>query len=148
MSRQLMDVVLPRLARPLHRHLERYQLGEMSEAQFTRKFERVLQRQHDWLSRRGVQEVRAAIAIHAAVIILSQPGLRAEASDSHLPFEVIENRAIGEASQDVAASYDQDRLKAADAIARLVVRYGERLLGPWWVGVQERWASRHAPVSP
>ncbi len=125
MARPLMDVVLPRLARPLHRHLERYQLGEMTEAQFTRKFEQVLQRQHDWLSRHGVKEARAAIAIHAAVIILSQPGLRAEAFDSQLPFEVIENRAIGEASQDVAASYGMDRLRAADAIARLVTRHGE-----------------------
>jgi hypothetical protein len=125
MSRQLMEIVLPRLARPLHRQLERYQLGEMSEAQFTRRFERVLQRQHDWLSKRGIKEARAAVAIHAAVIILSQPGLRAEAFDHQLPFEVIENRAIGEASQDVAASYGQDRRRAADAIARLVARHGE-----------------------
>jgi hypothetical protein len=125
MARLLMDVVLPRLAKPLHRHLERYQLGEMTEAQFTRKFEQVLQRQHDWLSRRGVKEARAAIAIHAAVIILSQAGLRAEAFDNKLPFEVIESRAIDEASQDVAASYGMERQRAAEAIARLVVRHGE-----------------------
>ncbi len=125
MARPLMDVVLPRLARPLHRHLERYQLGEMTEAQFTRKFEQVLQRQHDWLARHGVKEARAAIAIHAAVIILSQPGLRAEAFDNQLPFEVIENRAVNEASQDVAASYGINRLKAAEAIARLITRHGE-----------------------
>jgi hypothetical protein len=120
-----MDVVLPRLARPLHRHLERFQSGAMSEAQFTRKFEQVLRRQHSWLARHGVQEARAAVAIHAAVIILSQPGLRAEAADSNLPFEVIENRAIGEASQDVASSYGVDRLRAAELIARLVIRHGE-----------------------
>ncbi len=125
MARQLMDIVLPRLARPLQHHLERYQLGEMSEAQFTRKFEQVLQRQHDWLARRGVKEARAAVAIHAAVIILSQPGLRAEAFDNQLPFEVIENRAIAEASQDVAVSYDVDRGRAAEAIARLIARHGE-----------------------
>ena len=125
MSRQLMDIVLPRLARPLHRHLERFQSGALSEAQFTRKFEQVLKRQHSWLARHGVKEARAAIAIHAAVIILSQPGLRAEAFDNRVPFEVIENRAIGEASQDVAASYGVDRQRAADAIARLVVRHGE-----------------------
>src|SRR6516164_8602271 len=124
MARPLMDVVLPRLARPLHRHLERFQSGEMSEAQFTRKFERVLQQQHIWLARRGVKEARAAIAIHAAVIILSQPGLRAEAFDNQLPFEVIETRAIGEASQDVSASYGVDRARAAEAIARLVVKHG------------------------
>lgn len=125
MARQLMDIVLPRLARPLHRHLERYQLGEMTEAQFTRKFEEVLQRQHDWLSRRGVKEARAAVAIHAAVIILSQPGLRAEAFDNRLPFEVIENRAVDEAAQDIAASYGMDRLRASEAIARLIARHGE-----------------------
>jgi hypothetical protein len=125
MARQLMEIVLPRLARPLQHHLERYQLGEMTEAQFTRKFERVLQRQHDWLARRGVQEGRAAVAIHAAVIILSQPGLRAEAFDNQLPFEVIENRAIGEASQDVSATYGMARRRAAEAIARLVARHGE-----------------------
>ena len=125
MARQLMDIVLPRLARPLHRHLERYQLGEMTEAQFTRKFEQVLQRQHDWLASRGVKEAKAAVAIHAAVIILSQPGLRAEAFDHQLPFELIENRAIGEASQDVSASYGMDRRRAAEAIARLVARHGE-----------------------
>jgi hypothetical protein len=125
MSRPLMDVVLPRLARPLQHHLERYQTGELSEAQFTRKFEQVLQRQHDWLARRGVKAARAAVAIHAAVIILSQPGLRAEAFDNQTPFEVVENRAIGEASQDVSASYGLDRHKAAEAIARLVARHGE-----------------------
>jgi hypothetical protein len=125
MARPLMDIVLPRLARPLHRHLERYQLGEMSEAQFTRKFEQVLQRQHDWLARRGVKEARAAVAIHAAVIILSQPGLRAEAFDNQLPFESIENRAINEAAQDVSVSYGVDRHRAAEAIARLIARHGE-----------------------
>jgi hypothetical protein len=125
MARQLIEIVLPRLARPLHRHLERYQLGEMTEAQFTRKFEQVLQRQHDWLARRGVKEARAAVAIHAAVIILSQPGLRAEAFDNQLPFEVIENRAVDEAAQDVAASYGVNRYRAAEAIARLIARHGE-----------------------
>ena len=100
-------------------------VAPLALAQFTRKFEQVLQRQHDWLARRGVKEARAAVAIHAAVIILSQPGLRAEAFDNHLPFEVIETRAIGEASQDVAASYGVDRQRAAEAIARLVVKHGE-----------------------
>ena len=122
MARPLMDIVLPRLARPLHRQLERYQSGEMTEAQFTRKFEQVLQRQHSWLAKRGVKEARAAVAIHAAVIILSQPGLRAEAFDSQLPFEVIENRA---AAVDAVGSGHILRRLAAEAIARLIVRHGE-----------------------
>ena len=125
MAKQLMDIVLPRLARPLYRHLERFQTGQLSEAQFTRRFEAVLQRQHDWLARHGISAGRAAVAIHAAVIVLSQPGLRAEAADSNLPLEVLENRAVREAAQDVASSYGMEPLKAADAIARLVARYGD-----------------------
>jgi hypothetical protein len=125
MAKQLMEIVLPRLARPLYRHLERYQLGEMSEAQFTRCFERVLQRQHAWLAKKGVAAARAAVAIHAAVIVLSQPGLRAEAIEGKIPVEVLEQRAVREAANDIASSYGTDRLKAADDIARLVARHAE-----------------------
>ena len=125
MAKQLMEIVLPRLARPLYRHLEKFQNGDLTEAQFTRSFEHVLRRQHDWLARHGIKAPKAAVAIHAAVIVLSQPGLRAEAADSKLPLEVLENRAVREAAQDVAASYDMEAPKAADAIARLVARYGE-----------------------
>ena len=125
MAKQLMEIVLPRLARPLYRHLERYQLGEMSEAQFTRRFERVLQRHHTWLSNKGIAAARAAVAIHAAVIVLSHPGLRAEAVEGKIPIEVLEQKAVREAANDVASSYGMDRLKAADAIARLVARHAE-----------------------
>jgi hypothetical protein len=125
MTKQLMEIVLPRLARPLYEHLGQFQDGQMSEAQFTRMFERVLQRQHAWLSRKGVAAARAAVAIHAAVIVLSQAGLRAEAADDKLPLEVLEIKAIREAADDVASSYGMDANKAADAIARLVARYGE-----------------------
>ncbi len=75
MSKQLMEVVLPRLARPLYKHLERFQTGKLNEAEFTERFESLLQRQHQWLSRRGISAARAAIAIHAAVLVLSMPGL-------------------------------------------------------------------------
>lgn len=125
MAKQLMEIVLPRLARPLYRHLERFQEGELSEAQFTRIFEHILQRQHDWLARRGIPASRAAVAIHAAVIVLSLPGLRAEAEDCKSPLEVLEIRAIREAAQDVAESYGVPRERAVDAIARLVARYGD-----------------------
>src|SRR4051812_26720826 len=37
MSKQLMEIVLPRLARPLFQHLEQFQLGQMDELQFTKK---------------------------------------------------------------------------------------------------------------
>ena len=125
MSKQLMDVVLPRLARPLYQHLERFQTGELNEAQFTRKFEKVLQRQHDWLARKGIAAAKAAVAIHAAVIVLSMPGLRAEAAECNSPLEVLEARAVREAALDVAGSYGMDRNRAIDAIARLVAKYGD-----------------------
>jgi hypothetical protein len=68
---------------------------------------------------------RAAVAIHAAVIVLSHPGLRAEAVEGKIPVEVLEQKAVREAANDVASSYGMDRLKAADAIARLVARHAE-----------------------
>jgi len=125
MAKQLMEIVLPRLARPLYQHLEEFQLGRLSELQFTRRFEKELQKQHHWLAKRGIEVARAAVAIHAAVIVLSLPGLRAEAQESSVPLEVLETRAISEAADDVAQSYDMDRARAASAISRLVARYGE-----------------------
>jgi hypothetical protein len=125
MSKQLMEIVLPRLARPLYRHLEKFQLGEMDEMQFTKKFEKELQRQHHWLAKRGIEVARAAVAIHAAVIVLSLPGLRAEAQECHLPLEVLEFRAIREAANDVAHNYGMTRGRALAAITRLVARYGD-----------------------
>jgi hypothetical protein len=125
MSKQLMEIVLPRLARPLYQHLEQFQSGRMDELQFTKKFEKELQKQHHWLARKGIEVAKAAVAIHAAVIVLSLPGLRSEAEESGLPLEVLEFRAIREAGNDVAQSYGMDRAKAIGAIARLVARYGD-----------------------
>jgi hypothetical protein len=125
MSKQLMEIVLPRLARPLYQHLEQFQLGRMSEVQFTKKFEKELQKQHHWLAKRGIEVAKAAVAIHAAVIVLSLPGLRSEAKESNLPLEVLEFRAIKEAAQDVAQNYGMCRTRAINAISRLVARYGE-----------------------
>src|ERR1043165_287910 len=102
MAKQLMEIVLPRLARPLYQHLEQFQLGRLSEAQFTRKFERELQKQHHWLAKHGIEVAKAAVAIHAAVIVLSLPGLREEARESALPLEVLEHKAISEAALDMA----------------------------------------------
>jgi len=123
MGKPLIEVVLPRLARPLYRHLEKYQSGELNEEQFTTRFERELNRQHAWLSRQGISAARAAVAIHAAVLVLSLPGLRAEAAEMHLPLEVLEARAIREAAHDVAATYGLPANRGADAIAMLVAKY-------------------------
>jgi hypothetical protein len=125
MSKQLMEVVLPRLAKPLYHHLERYRSGELSDRQFTRKFEALLQRQHAWLAKRGVSGARAAVAIHAGVLVLSLPGLRAEALERGLPLEVVELQAVREAAADVARNYGLDERKVTDAIASIIVRYGE-----------------------
>jgi hypothetical protein len=125
MSKQLMEVVLPRLARPLYKHLERFQTGKLNEAQFTECFETLLQRQHQWLSRHGISAARAAIAIHAAVLVLSMPGLRAEAADASLPLEVIEHRAVREAAVDVASSYGLSERRIAHTISCLVAKYGD-----------------------
>src|SRR5436190_14392789 len=125
MSKQLMDIVLPRLAKPLYQHLERYRSGELSDQQFTRRFEALLQRQHEWLANRGVSGARAAVAIHAGVLVLSLPGLRAEAMERGVPLEVVEQQAVREAAADVAANYELNERRVADAIARVITRYGE-----------------------
>src|SRR5260370_4606892 len=93
MSKQLMDIVIPRLARPLYQQLERYRTGELNDKQFTDKFEALLRRQHAWLADRAISAARAAPAIHAAVLVLSLPGLRAKPEQPRLPLEVMENRA-------------------------------------------------------
>lgn len=125
MSKQLMEIVLPRLARPLYQHLEQFQLGRLDETQFTRKFEKELQRQHYWLAKRGIAVAKAAVAIHAAVIVLSLPGLRSEAKDLNLPLEVLEMKAIKEAAQDVCQNYGMCKTRAITSISRLVARYGD-----------------------
>jgi hypothetical protein len=125
MSKQLMQVVLPRLARPLYRELQRYRSGKLDDDQFTRNFDALLRQQHAWLAEHGVPEVRAALAIHGAVLVLSGPGLRAEAKESGLPLEIIEHRAISEAASDVARNFGIKRHRAFRVIARIVARYGE-----------------------
>ncbi len=125
MSKQLMEVVLPRLARPLYHQLRQYRSGRLDDAAFTKCFEELLQKQHAWLAKQGVSETSAALAIHGAVLILSAPGLRAEAAESKIPLEVIEARAVSEAAADVAANYGMSERKAANIISSLVARYGD-----------------------
>lgn len=125
MNKQLMQMVLPRLARPLYRHLEKFQTGELSEIQFSEKFEALLQEQHDWLARRGISSARAALAIHAAVLVLSRPGLRAEATEANVPLEVVEFQAVREAAQDVSRNYGMKERRVANVLAGLVASFGE-----------------------
>ena len=94
MSKQLMEIVLPRMAQRLHRQLQMYRAGELNDDQFTQSFEKLLQKQYSWLAERGVSEAKAALAIHGAVLVLSGPGLRAEAEEERLPLEIVEYRAV------------------------------------------------------
>src|SRR5215469_15655877 len=105
MSKELMDIVLPRLAQRLNRQLRRYRAGELNDSEFSRKFEDLLQQQFSWLANQGIPEVEAAIAVHGAVLVLSSPGLRAEAAEQSLPLEVVEYRAIRAAACDIAEHY-------------------------------------------
>lgn len=125
MSKQLMKVVLPRLARPLYRQLQRYRSGKLNDDQFTRGFDSLLRRQHAWLAERGVPEPRAALAIHGAVLVLSGPGLRAEACESNTPLEVVEYRAVREAAADVSRNFGVNERKAYQVICKIVARYGD-----------------------
>ena len=54
MSRELMDLVLPRLAQRLNRQLRRYRAGEIDDDQFSQRFENLLQQQYSWLANQGV----------------------------------------------------------------------------------------------
>jgi len=124
-NKQLMELVLPRLAQRLHREIKRYRAGKLDDAGFSEKFETLLQGQYAWLAERGIPEEHAAVAIHGAVLVLSGPGLRAEAKETGLPLEVIEQRAIGAAAADIAQNYELDERRTASQIASIVAQYAE-----------------------
>lgn len=125
MNNNLMKMVLPRLARPLYLQLQKYQTGQLSDLQFSENFEELLQRQHHWLSKKGISAAKAAMTIHAAVLVLSQPGLKAEAEEAHLPLEVVEFRALREAARDVAQNYGLKERQVAKYLSSLVASFGE-----------------------
>ncbi|HEV3078547.1 MAG TPA: hypothetical protein VGY66_02165 [Gemmataceae bacterium] len=125
MNKPLVELVLPRLAKTLYRELQRFRAGKLNESQFASCFEKLLQNQHQWLMNRGVSDARAALAIQGATLVLSTPGLRAEASESGVPMEVIEFRAIREIAADLARCYEVSEKKVVDALTRIVARYGE-----------------------
>ena len=125
MSKQLMEVVLPRLARRLQGQLQRYRAGQLDDRQFTRSFETLLQRQYAWLAKRGVAEPNAALAIHSAVLVLSRPGLVAEAQEQRVPLEIIETRAVRTAAADIAQNYGLSESKAFNIISRIISHYAD-----------------------
>jgi predicted lipid-binding transport protein (Tim44 family) len=125
MNKELMEIVLPRLAQRLNRQLRRYRAGELDDAQFSHKFEMLLQQQYAWLANQGIPEVEAAIAVHGAVLVLSGPGLRAEAAEQAVPLEVVEFNAIRAAATDIAANYGVGERKTLRRLCALVAFYAE-----------------------
>jgi len=125
MNRELMELVLPRLAQRLNRQLRRYKSGQMDDATFSRRFEVLLQQQHAWLANRGFPELDAAVAVHGAVLVLSGPGLRAEAEEEAVPLEVVEYRAVRAAAADIAQQYGVSERRATKRISELVACYAE-----------------------
>jgi hypothetical protein len=125
MSKELMDIVLPRLAQRLNRHLRRYRAGKLDDDQFSQKFETLLQQQYSWLANQGIPEVEAAVAVHGAVLVLSGPGLRAEAAEQSIPLEVIEYRAILAAASDISEHYGVSEQRATRRLASIVAYYAE-----------------------
>jgi hypothetical protein len=125
MSRELLELILPRLAKRLNRQLRRYRSGSLDEKTFSRRFETLLQEQHAWLANRGYPELDAAVAVHAAVLVLSGPGLRAEAEEESVPLEVVEYRAVRAAAADVAENFGVSERGATKRISTLVASYAD-----------------------
>jgi hypothetical protein len=125
MSNQLIKIVLPQLAQRLHRQVQRYRSGQLSDAQFAKKFEDLLQKQYAWLADRGVPQAQAAVAVHGAVLVLTSPGLKAEAEEQGLPLEVIEYRAIRAAAEDIARNHGGSERRLTRQLSAIVAQYGE-----------------------
>jgi hypothetical protein len=125
MNKEIIELVLPRMATRLHEQLKLYQAGELDQDAFTRDFEELLQRQYAWLAKRGVPESDAAVAIHAAVLVLSGPGLRAEAESQGLPLEVVEARAVRGAADEIAANYGISGRRVYRQIAAMLAAYAD-----------------------
>jgi len=125
MSKELMEIILPRLAQRLNRQLRRYREGELDDAQFSQRFETLLQQQYTWLANRGVSELDAAVTVHGAVLVLSGPGLRVEASEQGVPLEVVEFRAVQAAAADIAKNYEVSERRAARRISAIMASYSD-----------------------
>ncbi len=125
MSNQLIKIVLPQLAQRLHRQVKRYRAGQLNDAQFARNFENLLQKQYTWLADRGIPRDQAAVAVHGAVLVLTNPGLRAEAQEEGLPLEVVEYRAVRAAASDIAKTHEVSERRVFRQLSTIVAQYGE-----------------------
>lgn len=125
MSRELLELILPRLSKRLNRQLRRYRSGRLDEKTFSQRFETLLQEQHAWLANKGYPELDAAVAVHGAVLVLSGPGLRAEAEEESVPLEIVEFRAVRAAAADIAEHFGVSERRATKQISALVAGYAE-----------------------
>ena len=125
MSRELLELILPRLSKRLDRQLRRYRSGRLDEKTFSQRFESLLQEQHAWLANRGYPELDAAVAVHGAVLVLSGPGLRAEAEEESVPLEVVEFRAVKAAAADIAEHFGVSERRATKRISSLVACFAD-----------------------
>ena len=125
MSKELMELVLPRMAKRLDRQLRRYRAGRLNDDEFSEKFETLLQQQFSWLANQGIPEVDAAVAVHGAVLVLSAPGLRAEAAEQGVPLEKIEFEAVKAAADDISQNYRVSNLRAIRRISSIVSPYSQ-----------------------
>jgi hypothetical protein len=124
-NQQLIDAVLPRLARRLQRQLKRYHEGQLDDAGFYQNFEDVLKRQYDLLASQGVAEDDAAVIIHGAILVLSNPGLRAEAEQLEMPLEVVEFNAVRLAAEDLSRNYELDLATTLRRLTSIVARHAK-----------------------
>jgi hypothetical protein len=123
MKNDLLEMVLPRLSRRIDRQLKRYREGQLNDDQFSDRFEALLKQQHAWLANQGVSDVEAAIAVHGALLVISGPGLKAEAREQRTPLEVVEWQAVATAAEDIAENYNASALRVVKKLSTLVSRY-------------------------
>src|SRR5260370_12027983 len=123
MTNQGVQLVLVQLAQRLHRQVRRYRSGKLSDAQFARKFEALLQNQYAWLAEHGVPQAQAAVAVHGAVLVLTSPGLRPEAEEEGLPLQVREFRALCAAAADIAKNHDVKESRVLRQLSSIVAHY-------------------------
>jgi len=120
MSKNMLELVLPRIARVLSKQLKSYKAGRMDDETFSTNFDSILQQQCEWLNNQGYQTADSAITVHAALIVLSSPGLKEEAKRLNVPLEVIEFRAICESSKELAESIGEPLFEVVEKLSCLI----------------------------
>jgi hypothetical protein len=97
----------------------------LDDAQFNRRFEGVLEKQYAWLANQGVPESEAAIAVHAAVLVLSGPGMRAEASELGVPLEVVEYQAAKAVADEISKNYGVSQARVIRHVSAIMAQYSD-----------------------